>query len=473
MKRILLLAAALAAAWTAAAKITLPEIIGDNMVLQQNADVKLWGWADPHTAVKVDASWGARATAKSGGDGRWEVMLKTPAGGYEPQRITIAGDGKVELNDVLIGEVWFAAGQSNMEMGVLGFHNCPVARSNEVIARADAWRGKVRYVKIPKTASYTPEERVAGRWNEFSTETAPLCTAVGYFFAEMLNDVLGVPVGVIDCSWGGSRVESWSSRELLETYPDIDITEKGIVATDEWLRPLVMYNGMLHPVAGYTVRGYLWYQGESNVGAHAVYPERLANMVKLWRGLWGQGELPFYFVEIAPFNYWGSDLSAFLREAQCRAQDVIPNSGMVSTNDLVEPYEWCNIHPANKHDIGYRLAYMALNRTYGKKTVHCDSPRFRSAEIADGKVVVSLDNAEYGFNRLTGIEGFELCGSDGVFCPADVAVDAQMRLVVSSKEVPEPTAVRYCFRNFQIGNLANSWGLPVIPFRTDDYPPRP
>jgi len=191
MKRILLLAVALAAAWTAAAKITLPEIIGDNMVLQQNAEAKLWGWAEPHTAVKVAASWGAKAAARSGADGRWEVMLKTPAGGYDPQRITIAGDGRVELNDILIGEVWFAAGQSNMEMGVQGFHNCPVARSNEVIARADARRGKIRYVKIPKTASYTPEERVAGRWNEFSTETAPLCTAVGYFFAEMLNDVLG------------------------------------------------------------------------------------------------------------------------------------------------------------------------------------------------------------------------------------------------------------------------------------------
>ena len=146
---------------------------------------------------------------------------------------------------------------------------------------------------------------------------------------------------------------------------------------------------------------------------------------------------------------------------------------MVSTNDLVEPYEWCNIHPANKHDIGYRLACMALNRTYGKKAVHCDSPRFRSMEIADGKALVSLDNAEYGFNRLVGIEGFEICGSDGVFRPADVAVDAQLRLVVSSKEVPEPSAVRYCFRNFQIGNLANSWGLPVIPFRTDDLQPRP
>ena len=146
---------------------------------------------------------------------------------------------------------------------------------------------------------------------------------------------------------------------------------------------------------------------------------------------------------------------------------------MVSTNDLVEPYEWCNIHPANKHDIGYRLAYMALNRTYGKKAVHCDSPRFRSVEFADGKAVVSLDNAEYGFNRLVDIEGFELCGSDGVFHPADVTVDAQMRLVVSSKEVSEPAAVRYCFRNFQIGNLANSWGLPVIPFRTDDFQPRP
>lgn len=473
MKRILLLIAALAAAWNAAAKVDLPEIIGDNMVLQQNTEVRLWGWADPRAAVKIEASWGAKCAVKSGDDGRWEAMLKTPAGGYEPQRITITSGERVTLDNVLIGEVWFAAGQSNMEMGILGFHNCPVARSNEVIARADARRNKIHYVKIPKTASHTPQERVAGRWNEFTSETAPLCTAVGYFFAEMLGDVLEVPVGIIDCSWGGSRVESWSSRELLDTYPDIDCSEQAIAAVDEWLRPLVMYNGMLHPVAGYTIRGYLWYQGESNVGAHTVYPERLNNMVGLWRKLWGQGELPFYFVEIAPFNYWGSDLSAFLREAQCRAQDVIANSGMVSTNDLVEPYEWCNIHPLNKHDIGYRLAYMALNRTYGKKNVRCDSPRFRSMEIVDGKAVVTLTNAEYGFNRLVGIEGFELCGADGVFHPAQAAIDAQMRVVVSSDEVAEPVAVRYCFRNFKIGNLANTWGLPVIPFRTDDFQPRP
>lgn len=320
MKRILLLAVALAAAWTAAAKITLPEIIGDNMVLQQNAEAKLWGWAEPHTTVKVAASWGVKATARSGADGRWEVMLKTPAGGYDPQRITIAGDGRVELNDILIGEVWFAAGQSNMEMGVQGFHNCPIARSNEVIARADARRGKIRYVKIPKTASYTPEERVAGRWNEFSTETAPLCTAVGYFFAEMLNDVLGVPVGVIDCSWGGSRVESWTSQEILETYPDIDVSEKGIAAVDEWLRPLVMYNGMLHPVAGYTVRGYLWYQGESNVGAHAVYAERLANMVKLARPV-GAGRTAFLFRRDRSVQLLGQ------RPFGLSARSAVPGSG--------------------------------------------------------------------------------------------------------------------------------------------------
>ena len=469
MKRILLLAVALAAAWTAAAKITLPEIIGDNMVLQQNAEAKLWGWAEPHTTVKVAASWGVKATARSGADGRWEVMLKTPAGGYDPQRITIAGDGRVELNDILIGEVWFAAGQSNMEMGVQGFHNCPIARSNEVIARADARRGKIRYVKIPKTASYTPEERVAGRWNEFSTETAPLCTAVGYFFAEMLNDALGVPVGVIDCSWGGSRVESWTSQEILETYPDIDVSEKGIAAVDEWLRPLVMYNGMLHPVAGYTVRGYLWYQGESNVGAHAVYAERLVNMVKLWRGLWGQGELPFYFVEIAPFNYWGSDLSAFLREAQCRAQELIPNSGMICTNDLVEPYEFCNVHPKNKRDVGYRLAFMALNKTYGMKEIACQSPQYESMEIRDGKAHVRFKYMDQGFNRMADIRGFEICGADKVFYPADAVVENQFALVVSSEKVPEPVAVRYCFRDFQPGNLGDTRELPVVPFRTDDF----
>ena len=225
MKRILLLFIALAAVWGAAAKIRLPEIIGNDMVLQQNAEVRLWGWAEPYAAVKVETSWGAGAAVKSDAEGRWVVSVRTPAGSYEPQRITFASGDRVTFDRVLIGEVWFAGGQSNMEMPLGGFWQCPVTDANEIIARAGAKSGKLHYVKIPHAAAYMPQDRTAGSWTPCMTATAAKFTAAGYFFAEMLNDVLGVPVGIIDCSWGGSRVESWMSREVLSGYSDIDLTE--------------------------------------------------------------------------------------------------------------------------------------------------------------------------------------------------------------------------------------------------------
>ena len=328
MKRILLLFIALAAVWGAAAKIRLPEIIGNDMVLQQNAEVRLWGWAEPYAAVKVETSWGAGAAVKSDAEGRWVVSVRTPAGSYEPQRITFASGDRVTFDRVLIGEVWFAGGQSNMEMPLGGFWQCPVTDANEIIARAGAKSGKLHYVKIPHAAAYMPQDRTAGSWTPCMTATAAKFTAAGYFFAEMLNDVLGVPVGIIDCSWGGSRVESWMSREVLSGYSDIDLTEEGISRVAQHLRPMVMYNAMLRPVAGYTVRGFLWYQGESNAGRYMDYAARLFDMVSLWRGLWGRDDLPFYYVEIAPFEY-GNGKSPYLREAQCRAQELIPNSGMI------------------------------------------------------------------------------------------------------------------------------------------------
>lgn len=475
MKRLLCVLMGLAAVWSASAKVTLPEQIGDNMVLQQNASVRLWGWTDPRTTVRVSTTWGARAKVESNAEGRWEVRLQTPAGGYAPQRVTISDGDRVVLENVLIGEVWLAGGQSNMEMPLDGYTNCPVIGANEVIARADALRDRIRYVKIPQTATYTPQDRVAGRWVCLTSETAPRLSAVGYFYAERLNDVLDVPVGIIDCNWGGSRVEAWCDRATLETYPDVTLEEATLERQHPASRPMVMYNAMLLPVSPYTVRGFIWYQGESNVGSYAVYAERLSKMVALWRRIWGGGELPFYYVEIAPFAYdgnAGADRAACLREQQFRAQAMIPSSGMISTNDLVAPYEDVNIHPSNKRDVGYRLAYMALNRTYGRKTVACESPHFERAEFADGKAVVTIAGLKGGYNRMTGIEGFELCGADGVFYPAEVSIDGNLRLIVTSKQVPAPTAVRYCFRNFQIGNLADSRGLPLIPFRTDDYPPR-
>lgn len=469
MKKILLSLIYLAVAWGAAAKVVLPEIIGSDMVLQQNAEARLWGWADPRAAVRIETSWGEKSTVKSGDDGRWTALVKTPAGSYEPQRITITCGGQAVLDNVLIGEVWFAGGQSNMEMPLKGFSNCPIAGANGIIARAGGYRDRLRYVKIPLTAAYTPQDRVPGKWHPCTVETAPDFTATGYFFAELLNAVLDVPVGIVDCTWGGTRVESWTNREILETYPDVDLTEAGIAATTDWLRPMVMYNAMLHPVAGYTVRGFLWYQGESNVNQYKDYAVRLSNMVGLWRLLWKQGDIPFYYVEVAPFAY-NNNCGAYLREAQWAASELIPNSGVICTNDLVEPYEATNIHPKNKRDVGQRLAYMALNKTYSFGSIACESPRYKSMEVRDGKAYIALTHSEEGFNRTEGICGFEVCGPDRVFHPADVAVDRRaLLLVVSSDKVAEPVAVRYGFRDFMPGNLANIRELPVVPFRTDDF----
>lgn len=476
MKRTLLLMMSLFLTMGAMAKVELPEQIGDNMVLQQESSVRLWGWAEPQAPVRVSTTWGAEAAARCDRGGYWEVRLQTPSGGYEPQQVTIESGERIVLDNVLIGEVWLAGGQSNMEMPLTGngFVSCPVLGANEVVARANARRNRIRYVKIPRTMAYTPQDRVAGRWNCLTAETAPGLSAVGYFYAEMLNDVLDVPVGILDCTWGGSILEAWCDRATLEAYPDMDLTEEAIERESYARRPMVMYNAMLHPLSFYTLRGFIWYQGESNIGDYPVYAERMARMVESWRNLWAEGELPFYFVEIAPCAYGNGagDIAAFLREQQCRVQSLIPSSGMVSTNDLVAPFEDVNIHPANKRDVGYRLAFWALNRTYGMETVACESPRFEGAEFVDGKAIVTLSSLYGGYNRLKGIEGFELCGADGVFHEAEVRIDDNLRLIVTSALVPEPTAVRYCFRNFRIGNLANTRGLPVIPFRTDDFQPR-
>lgn len=473
MKKLLFLAIALLFAGRVAAKIELPEIFSAGMVLQQNTTVRLWGWATPGAAVRIATSWGEKAATTAASDGRWTASVTTPGGSYEPRSITFTSGDQLTLNNVLIGEVWFAGGQSNMEMPLGGFGNCPTEGANEIVARAGALRQRIRYVKIPHRPASEPQDRVSGRWCEFSPATAPKMTATGYFFAELLNAALDVPVGIVDCTWGGSRVESWTRREILETYPDIDLSAEGIRSMADYLRPLLMYNGMLHPVAGYTVRGFIWYQGESNVWRYMDYAERLATMVAQWRTEWGQGELPFYYAEIAPYQYSDHDRGAYLREAQFRAQALIPHSGMISTNDLVEDYEQNNVHPKNKRDVGRRLAFMALNRTYDMPTVACQSPSFRSMEVRGNEVVVALNDAEEGFNRLKDIEGFEVCGADSVFHPAQVRVDEWKRqLVVSSSEVAAPVHVRYCFANYRPGNLGNVRGLPLIPFRTDDFPPR-
>ncbi|WP_394341093.1 sialate O-acetylesterase [Parabacteroides pacaensis] len=451
------------------AKVKLPEIVGDNMVLQQNTQVKLWGTANPGEKIKLITSWNKkRYFTQADKKGKWFILVSTPAASYKTYRITISSETKTILNNILIGEVWFCSGQSNMQMPLKGFFNCPVKEANKTIALAGRYKN-IRLATIPPTSAITPQSSCPGKWLECTPENAANFSAVAFYFAEMLTQALDVPVGVINCSWGGSRVEGWMKKEILETYPDIDLTQVGSKKINPANQPLIMYNGMLYPMTNYTVKGFLWYQGEANVWHHQTYAERLARMVELWREEWGLGELPFYYVEIAPYEYGKGDHAAYLREAQYKAQKLIPNSGMISTNDLVEESERTNVHPKNKKTVGERLCYMALADTYGyQNSIYSRGPEYKSMKIKDGKVYLSFLHVEEGFNRKDHIIGFEIAGMDKIFYPASAIVDLKSKqVVVFSEEVKEPVAVRYGFRNYLPGNLCNSRELPMVPFRTD------
>jgi sialate O-acetylesterase len=454
------------------ARITLPEIVGDNMVLQQNSEVKLWGEATPNHVVTVKTSWTEetfKTTSDSNGD--WIINISTPKASFKPQKITIADEEELTLENILVGEVWLASGQSNMEMPLNGFRNNPIYDNNHIIALSGQDKG-IRFVTIHKTADEQPQKYVKGDWKVCNPENSPWFSATAYHFAKTLTQALDVPVGIIVSSWGGSRVEAWINRETLESYKDFDLNKELQIEKD-WKRPLVMYNAMINPITNYTIKGFIWYQGEANVGEHKVYHNRLKDMVNIWRTDWGLGDLPFYYVEIAPYIYGDGEQgisAALLRESQFKAQSIIPNSGMISTNDLVEEYEKANIHPKNKTDVGRRLAYMALNETYGYGNIAAKGPEYREMEIKDNKIIIYLDNVSDGFNVTSNIEGFEIAGEDRKFLPADAKVDGNnLCIELSNENIDKPIAARYCFKNFQVGNLKNTRGLPLVPFRTDNF----
>lgn len=453
-------------------KVVLPEILSDNMVLQQQTEVKLWGKAKANAQVSIRPSWDNRTyTATSDKDGKWIAKVQTPQASYNAYSITFSDGETTQLNNILIGEVWFCSGQSNMEMPLAGFWNCPIAGANETIATSAQWKG-IRVATIEKNGQVQPVDNCKGSWKVSCPENAPAFSATGFHFAMMMNQVLDIPIGIINSSWGGSTVEGWLPRDIVAQYPDINL-ERDIrkeEGHDWWhyMSPTLMYNGMIKPLQNYTIKGFLWYQGESNVGKHKTYAERLKTMVELWRKEWGLGELPFYFVEIAPYGSSENYHSALLREAQFNAQKIIPNSGMISTNDLVENYEQYNIHPKDKSNVGKRLAYMALSNTYQIKGIEAVGPVYKSMEIKDGVALLSFDNAGGGFNRMTDIQGFEIAGEDKVFYPAKAELNGG-QIKVSSDKVPTPAAVRYGFRDFKPGNVANIRELPLYPFRTDNW----
>ena len=476
MKRIVFSCIAALSASVSYASVTLPDIISDNMVLQQKSDARLWGWATPGSKITVTTPWDRQAyTAKSGKDGRWDVEVRTPEATYTPQTIAIEGDGSsITLGNVLIGEVWLCSGQSNMEMPLKGFWCQPVENAGTAIAYSGKYPG-VRVATVTRRGDYEPQERAEGKWMESKPENAGVLSAVAYFFARSLNDILGVPVGVINCSLGGSKVEGWMPRRQLDKYPDCDVDKEKATPDSVlqlWERINIMYNAMLHPIVGYTVKGFLWNQGEANVGAHMTYPQRLADMVRIWREEWQSGELPFYFVEIPAWSYGNPDgsVAALLREAQHKAAGIIPNSGVISTTDLIYPHEINDIHGSKKLEIGERLAFMAAGKTYGVAGIDSSYPTFKSADFYGDKVILHIDNIENGLTPNAALDGFEVAGDDKVFYPADAKELWYNRAIeVTSDRVKDIKSVRYCFKNFSIGNIHNLKGLPLMPFRTDDW----
>lgn len=481
LKRTFFLTIATLLITAAQAKVRLPHLISDNMVLQQNTDVRLWGWDDPGKEVTVSVSWRTQTyKAKTRKDGKWMVKVHTPAASYTPLSVAFDDGETVILNGVLSGEVWVCAGQSNMEMPVKGFGNCPVEGYNEEVLQARRYKG-VHYVKVPSVMSMTPLEDADCEWREVGPGTVGDASATGYFFAQVLNNTLDVPVGLVMANKGGTRVESWLTRDNLQKHTNEPLDTMGIVNGHEWdyHRQLVWGNGTFNPILNYTVKGIIYYQGCSNVGDPGnQYSERLQLLVEQWREQFGLGEIPFYFVEIAPYHYDDveGDNGARLREQQYIASTKIPNCGLVCTNDLAYPYETTQIHPAQKKPVGQRLALLALNQTYGMGDVWCKSPSFKDMRIDGSTVHIHLKDDYGSISRFEDIQGFEMAGPDRVFHPATAVHFWQPgggewdeTIKITCPDVEKPVAIRYCFKNFQLGNLKNGAGLPLFPFRTDEW----
>lgn len=472
MRRLLALGALLALlALPAWGKSGVASIFTDGMVLQQRSRVKIWGTSDART-VDIATSWGETQRVKVS-DGRWEAFIETPEASYDKQTLTVRdSDSETVLDNVLIGEVWICSGQSNMYMPVRGYTGQPVQGSFETALEAPRYAGRIRMITLPKRAAETPQSGFDASWTVPSPQTVLTMSAAAYFFARTLTDALDVPVGIVSTSWGGSAIEAWmSSDDLREMGYDV-----GKINSDpkkqERHQCSKLYNGLIAPLTGFAARGFVWYQGESNLRTADRYAEQMERMVRFWRKGWGdeQARMPFIYVQIAPYKNRNADDidAALVMEAQVDASDIIPNAHLVCNTDNGE---LSCIHPSDKQTVGRRIAAQALRHSYGVKLPDeaVEGVRFESVEFTDSKAVVTFRNARYGLTpQEEVVTGFELAGEDGVFHPAEGRIVKSKPVVeVTSKEVAAPVAVRYAFRNFLPSNLHNTLGQAAFPFRSD------
>lgn len=475
MKRnLLILSLLLVFSSTAFAKIELPPMFSNNMVLQQQTEVPIWGKATPGKVIKVTTSWNnEKSIIKSGKDGSWKLKIKTPVAGG-PYTITISDGKKVTLENVMIGEVWICSGQSNMEMQVEGWGK--VNNYQEEISNANY--PNIRLLQIERNKSTVPlsEIKAGSGWQPCSPTTIPNYSALAYFFGRELFQNKNVPIGLISTSVGATAAETWSGGEVVRTMPDykevMDIIDKGGEAAESLLEnannPTLLYNAMLYPIIPYAIRGAIWYQGESNVHKSYQYRELFPLMIEGWRRQW-KYDFPFYYVQLANFTQKQTEPIesdwAELREAQLKTLRL-SNTGMAVAIDLGDADD---IHPKNKQEVGRRLALIARAKTYGENIVY-SGPIYKDYRIAGNKIIISFDHVEGGLKTQNGqpVKGFTIAGPDHKFHWADAEIKGN-EVIVSSPGVDYPFAVRYAWAHNPICNLYNKDDLPASPFRTDDW----
>jgi sialate O-acetylesterase len=468
-----------AVASPAAADVSLNNMFGDHMVLQQGIKNKVWGRADPGEQVTVTLGGQTHSTTAAA-DGTWHVFLDAVMEYGGPHTLTVKGKNTVTFSDVLIGEVWVCAGQSNMQWSV-NMSNDPD------LEKAAAKFPNIRLISVPQVGTQEPQWNFNGKWQQCSPETVGNFSAVGYCFGRQLHQTLGVPVGLINNAWGGSAAEAWVKREKIVAHPTLRAIH------DRWVkmesaekpdenqmkgnaRPGNIHSGVLTPSIGYGIKGAIWYQGESNAGRAYQYRELFPFMIKSWREEWGLGDFPFYWVQLADFKAEKAEPAesdwAELREAQTMTMKALPNTGEAVIIDIGEGKD---IHPKNKQDVAKRLARWALAETYKVPGIACRSPLYQGMEKQGSKIVLSFDNvgtkaADWRPFDVPEPIGFTIAGADKKFVPAKAVILPDGRIEVSSEAVAEPVAVRYAWADNPVCNMYSAAGLPLTPFRTDDFP---
>ena len=457
MKKYLCLLVSLFLLGQSEAQIRLPHILSSGMVLQQNEDVNLWGWASPGEKISIVASWiGDTIRTKTDGNGKWQIIIHTPKAGG-PYNISFKGNNFIKLDDVWLGEVWVCSGQSNMEFTYNWRKTKDVAADFSTCNKY-----QLHFFQIPKTTAETPQENCDGAWENCDSNTVKNFSAIAYFFGKKLNQNLNVPIGLISSNWGGTPAEVWTPDSIVNNNKFLKDGQQKIKPTPWCPRePGLAYNAMIAPITKYRIAGTIWYQGESNVDKHESYATLFTSMITAWRDAWKQ-RFPFYFVQIAPYKYGTADVAAYLRQAQTEAL-TLPKTGMVITSDLVTDTN--DIHPHDKHDVGYRLAEIALHDNYDLKKFDDFSPMYQSYTLNGNKVEINLSNADEGLHSEKGnARDVYIAGEDGKFYPAEVKLN-KGSFTVYNKNVTAPKIVEYGFNNTQMGNIFNKGNMPVAPFK--------